>query len=240
MSIELHLKTFEGPFDLLLHLIDKNQLNIYDIPIAEITRQYLEYLAAMEELDLEVASSFLVMAATLLSIKAKMLLPKDEQQDECLLEEDAREELICDLLEYLRVKEAAALLADYAAAEADYLKRPNEEELYLELFTTANPLEGKTLADLTDAFARIVKKLEDKPQLLEVAKSRVTVKDKLAELRFLLRKSRNGLLFDDLFVNINSKIEMVVVFLALLELIRSHEARARQEHSFGEIYIFAA
>jgi len=240
MSIELHLQTFEGPFDLLLHLIDKNQVDIYDIPIAEITRQYLDYLAAMEELDLEIASSFLVMAATLLSIKAKMLLPKDEQTEAELEDEDVREELVQDLLEYLRVKEAAALLADYAAVEAGYLKRPNEDELYVELFSAANPLEGKTLADLTSAFARIVKKLEGKPEVLEVAKSRVTVKDKSAELRFLLRKSRNGLLFDDLFMNIQSKIEMVVVFLALLELIRSHEVRACQESNFGEIYIFAA
>lgn len=240
MSIELHLQTFEGPFDLLLHLIDKNQVDIYDIPIAEITRQYLEYLAAMEELDLEIASSFLVMAATLLSIKAKMLLPQDEQAEDAPEEADAREELVLDLLDYLRIQEAAALLSNYAAAEADYYKRPNAENLYLELFSAANPLDGKTLADLTDAFACILKKLEDKPQLFEVAKSRVTVKEKLTELRFLLRKSKNGLLFDDLFINIQSKIEMVVVFLALLELIRSHEARARQESSFGKIYIFTA
>ena len=132
MAYEIHLAAFDGPFDLLLHLIQKNEIDIYDIPIAEITAQYLEYLAQMEALDLEIASEFLVMAATLLAIKARLLLPKPppELLDDADEAYDPRQELVRDLLEYKRIKEAAGLLADYYERQQLKMARPNDISLY--------------------------------------------------------------------------------------------------------------
>lgn len=238
MSYELHLAAFDGPFDLLLYLIKKSEIDIYDIPIAEITDQYLAYLNAMEEFDLEVASSFLIMAANLLSIKARMLLPKPISDEEENLIEDARNELVSDLLEYMAYKEAAGMLEKFSQEESLYLSRPNEEELYLNLFSPVNPLEGKTIVDLTEAFRKVLKEAEDRGQVITIAKEEITVRDKLAYISKLIKDNPQGISFALVFTSCHSKIEIVITFLALLELIRQATIRAAQADAYEEIYIY--
>ncbi len=238
MSYEIHLDVFQGPFDLLLHLIEKNQVDIYDIPIAEITRQYLDYLRAMESLDLEIASSFLVMAAQLLAIKARLLLPKPSLLAVEEEEEDAREELVRDLLEYKRYKEAAACLEQLAQEQSRFLARPNEAALYLPLFAAPHPLAGKTLADLTAAFQAVLARWEEQEPVLAIAQEEVTVRDKREEIYQALCASPTGCSFSRVFASCRRRTEMVVTFLALLELIRQKILHASQNQAFGEIYLY--
>ncbi|MCL1817093.1 MAG: segregation/condensation protein A [Clostridiales bacterium] len=237
MNYEIHLDAFDGPFDLLLHLIKENQVDIYDIPIASITAQYLAYLEAMEAMDLEITSNFLVMAATLLAIKAKMLLPKSVLEDDDLPEEDARAELVHDLLEYMRFKEAAADMENIYKAETRHYNRPNEEELYLNLFSAENPLDGKTLADLTAAFQAVLAKVAGREEVMNISRDDITVKDKLNEIFGILKENPQGIEFSAVFINCRSKLEMVISFLALLELVRQKVIRISQRHQFGEIYL---
>lgn len=236
--LNISLPVFEGPFDLLLHLIRENQVDIYDIPIAMITAQYMEYLSAMEALDLEIASSFLVMAATLLAIKARMLLPPAEDTAEEGEEEDMREALVHDLLEYMRFKEAAQGLQTLREDARLHYSRPNVEELYLNLFSAENPLSGKTLDDLSLAFAQVLKKLEGREDMLDIPREQVTVRDKLRDILAALREKPRGLPFSAIFAACRSKMECVVAFLALLELMRQLRVRVGQSSLFDEIYVY--
>ncbi len=233
----IHLENFDGPFDLLLHLIQKNQVDIYDIPIAEITKQYLDYLHAMEALDLEIASSFLVMAANLLAIKARMLLPKPPDVEE--EEVDARQELVQDLLEYKRFKEAAQALDAFSREQAQYVARPNEEGLFLHLFAAENPLEGKTLADLQNAFQAILSRVEAQGRVMEISGKDITLPEKMEELYQLLRRRPHGLPFSSIFSQAESRLEMIIIFLALLELMKMKVVRISQDASYDEIYLHA-
>jgi len=223
---------------LLLHLIRQNEIDIYDIPIARITDQYLDYLQQMEEMDLEIASSFLVMAATLLSIKARMLLPRpavEEAEDEA---EDAREGLVRDLLEYMVFKDAAQAMNRLYEEQKAYIPRDNEPELYANLFSAENPLEGKTLADLEKAFARVLKKAKDRGQLLlEIEREQVTLRDRLEHLYQLLCRHPKGILFEDAFEDCCSKMQFIVSFLALLELAHQGVLKVTQNEAYGEIYL---
>jgi len=234
---QIKLPVFEGPFDLLLHLIRENQVDIYDIPIAQITDQYLQYLQTMRELDLDVASSFLVMAATLLSIKAKMLLPTPPNEEEEV--EDAREELVHDLLEYLRFKDAAAEMTTLLAANHRQIARPNVQELYMELFSEENPLNGKTLSDLQGAFQKVLARAVEQDPVLSLERSQVTLQDRLQHLYRMLCEQQSGITFTAAFADCTQKIEMVLTFLALLELIRQHVVRIHQGSVYGEIYLYA-
>jgi segregation and condensation protein A len=234
----IQLTIFEGPFDLLLHLIRINEVDIYDIPIAEITAQYMEYLQAMEALDLEIASSFLVMASTLLVIKAKMLLPPTEAGEEEGEPEDARAELVQDLLEYIHFKEAAGQLQGLREVASLQYSRPNAEELYLSLFAPENPLSGKTLRDLSIAFAQVLTKLQDKRDVLDVGREQVTIQDKTRDIIAALKRQPRGLPFSEIFTACRSKVECVAAFLALLELIRLLKVRISQNDIYGEIYLY--
>jgi segregation and condensation protein A len=235
---QIHLPIFEGPFDLLLHLIRENEVDIYDIPIAEITAQYIHYLQAMEALDMEIASSFLVMAATLLAIKAKMLLPPAEAGEEEGAPEDARAELVQDLLEYLHFKEAAGQLQSLRGLSALQHSRPNAEELYLSLFAPENPLSGKTLRDLSLAFAAVLARLPQGRGLLDIGCEQVTVQDKTRDILVALKRRPRGLPFSELFSACRSRAECVTAFLALLELIRLLKVRISQSGIYGEIYLY--
>lgn len=234
---QIHLPVFEGPFDLLLHLIREEQVDIYDIPIARITDQYLEYLARMEELDLDIASEFLVMAATLLSIKARMLLPRPiaEEGEEI---EDERAELVHDLLEYMRFKEAAERMSQLHEASSRMIRRPNEQELYLNLFSEENPLSGKTLVDLQAAFNKVLEKAAKRETVISIQRDQVTLRDQLERLFQLIGSSSRGLRFSQAFDEAASRVELVVTFLALLELIRQRVIRVSQDGPFGEIYMY--
>ena len=218
--------------DLLLHLIKQNQLDIYDIPIALITEQYLEYIRIMKALDLTIAGEFLVMAATLMYIKSRMLLPApiEEEEEEG---EDPRAELIQRLVEYKRFKEAAVRLSQQALLGVDVFIRPAQE---------IEAEEGEIEADLfhlIDALRELLKRQEVE-DFHEVTLERVTLRDKMTELYERLQGAREAVPFSALFTPLASRVELIVTFLALLELIRLGMLRAYQRDVFGPLWVTRA
>lgn len=233
MTYKVKLEIFEGPLDLLLYLIKKEELNIRDIPIAKITGQYLQYLDLMRMLDLNIAGEFLVMAATLMHIKSKLLLPPEETPAE-EEEEDPRAELVRKLLEYKRFKEAAGRLQDMETRQKEIFSRPSSKELIDDsaeddLYFEAN------IFDLLTAFSKVLKEVP-KQAFYEVVKDEVTVSEKIHEIFHLLVK-RSVIYFLELFNKAKSRLEIVATFLALLELIRMKEVLVRQDKVFGDIKI---
>ncbi|MCX8026234.1 MAG: segregation/condensation protein A [Thermodesulfovibrionales bacterium] len=229
MSINVALPLFEGPLDLLLHLIRQNKIDIYDIPIALITKQYLEYLDLMKELDLEVASEFLIMAANLIYIKSRMLLPKPEISDE--EEEDPRKELVEQLVEYSKFKEISQFLKErYDIWSKAYPRKTSQEEEFL--------IQELNVFDLLTAFKKIVEKPEPK---IYIIKESIKVEEKIEKILEILRK-RKTIVFDELFQSSPidrkiSKMEIIVTFLALLELLRLKLIKAYQNSLFNKIFI---
>lgn len=228
-------ESFEGPFDLLLHLIKKNEVDIYNIPIAAITRQYLEYLDVMKELNLDIAGDFLVMASTLIQIKSRMLLPLpfDEESGEEDVE-DPRAELVRRLLEYRKYKEASIALCkeellnrdvfirDFAAPELEELK-PEREQLEVELFS------------LIEAFRRILATVPAET-FHEVGAEGLSIADRINELLLLLQGT-DGACFEDLFIGSATREQVIVTFLAILELCRLKMLKLTQSQSFGVILV---
>lgn len=231
------LPVFEGPLDLLLHLIEDQQLDIYDIPIASVTEQYLAYLAAMEELDLDIASEFLVMAATLLEIKARMLVPSPATGAEGGPEEegdDPRTELVQRLLQYREFKEAAEVLRQREAYHALRFPRPGEEYLPT---GQKGLLDGITLGDLIGAFREVLREAAD-VSVREIPRDQVTVRERMRELIWSLGRAGGSLPFRDLFGPRTHRLEVVVTFLAILELLRLGRLGVRQLSPLGEIRVF--
>lgn len=242
MSIEVKLLAFEGPLELLLHLIEKNKLNIYDIPIVEITQQYLYYLDQMEETDLDTMSEFLVMAATLINIKAKMLLPKQEKEEE---EEDPREELVRRLLEYKVYKYAASELKDKQIDAKKILFKgatiPNEVLAYQEVIDPAKLLEDITLQKLNQIFLDVMKRQVDKIDPIRskfgrIEKEEISVEDKMIGIRAQI-KGLKRIRFYTLLEIQASKTQLVVTFLAVLELMKMGLVRVLQDNIFDDIII---
>lgn len=232
---KVRLEVFEGPLDLLLYLIKKEEVDIYDIPIERITNQYMEYLSLMQLLNLEVAGEFLVMAATLMYIKSRMLLPADQQATDPQTEEgeDPRWELIRQLIEYKKFKEAAAQLARREEEQSLIYPRQPASDLALETEREI-PLAEVSIFDLINAFQQVLKKAAEREDFREIIEERYTVSDKIEEILFLMRE-RTELLFDDLFTHAKSRAEVVVTFLAMLELIRLRRLRVEQPQPFGPI-----
>jgi segregation and condensation protein A len=227
--INIKIPVFEGPFDLLLHLIRENKIDIYDIPISLITSQYLQYIEIMKELNLEIAGEFLVMAATLIQIKSKMLLPPAEEapSEE---QEDPRQELVRKLLEYQKFKEAAV---DFRKREEEWTtvfrKEPLSDEDDGELY-----LFDLGLFDLIEAFRKILDTAP--PDVVSITKETLTVKDKMSIIMEIL-EGQEAVRFEDLFRDGITKVQLIVTFVALLELIRLGLARAYQEKEFGNIWV---
>ena len=213
MTFTTKLELFEGPLDLLLHLIKINEVEISDIPIATITDQYLEYLNLMRSLDINVAGDFLVMASTLMHIKSKMLLPK--QEDGLVEIEDPREEIVRSLTEYMQLKDAANELVSRDILYRDVFKRGIEIKKGEEDIATTNV----TLYDLMDAFKKVIRKKHPGIVLRFSAES-WSIKKKMIEIIRILKEKKN-LLLGDLFSTMESVSEMIATFLALLELIRT-------------------
>lgn len=234
MSTNVQLEIFEGPLDLLLHLIKKNEVSITDIPIATITEQYLATMELMQSLNLDMAGEFLVMAATLIHIKSRMLLPAgDEEPDE---DEgvDPRAELIKRLLEYQRYKDAAAELEQREVLTRDVFVRasaPVEE---------AGPREFREVSvfELLGALKRVIDRLP-KDTVHEVTLEKITVREKMALLLDTLRNT-SRVLFESLFAGVKTRIEIIVTFLAMLELVKVRAIRIFQEQPGDEIVIEAA
>lgn len=242
-SLHLKLPVFEGPLDLLLHLIKENKIDIYDIPIVLITRQYIEYLELMKELNLEIAGEFLVMAATLIHIKSRMLLPLDEKQTEEQIE-DPRAELVRRLLEYQAFKDAALSLKEKENVWRNIFHRtpPVEGEFDIEyepLLFAGGSLREVSLFDLISAFKNILSKAP--PETIEITKETLTVADRINFIMERLEKE-DGIKFEELFVGGKvtqsyTKIALIITFIALLEVIRLGLVRVYQEKAFGPIWI---
>jgi segregation and condensation protein A len=231
---KIKLDAFEGPLDLLLYLIKKNEIDIYDIPIAEITRQYLEYLELMRVLDLEIAGDFLVMSATLIYIKSKMLLPQDELEEE-VLDEDPREELAKKLAEYKKFKEAAQILREKEKGTSKiYYRRRIPPDIELEFEDDFKGFEA-SIFDLISAFDKVLKNIPKK-EFLEIIEEEYTVDEKIDFITVLLEE-KGILYFDQIWDRIRNKLEAIVTFLALLELIKIRCIIVRQIGLFGEIKI---
>ena len=234
-GFQVRLQQFEGPLDLLLHLIREQELDIYDIPIARVTDQYLLYLQRMEQLDLDVAGEFLVMAATLIELKSRLLLPRPPAP---AAEEgpDPRAELVQRLLEYEKYREVASLLRDQEETCRLLYSRTVEvdpEEL------PPVPSGAVTTADLLAALKRVLERASaEKAPAAVIPRRRITLRLKMGEILRRLRESGGRLLFHDLFSPERTRTEVVMAFLALLELLRQRRVDAAQERCLGEIVIF--
>ena len=231
MTFTTKLEVFEGPLDLLLHLIKINEVEISDIPIATITDQYLEYLDLMRALDINVAGDFLVMASTLMHIKSKMLLPK--QEDDLAEIEDPREEIVRSLEEYMQLKGAANELASRDILYRDVFKRGIEIKRDREDITTTKV----TLYDLMDAFKKVIRK-KHPGIVLRFSTESWSVKKKMIEIIRILKEKEN-LLLGDLFSTMESVSEMIATFLALLELVRTGFLNVFQEKESRDIMLEA-
>jgi len=233
----IKIPLFEGPFDLLLHLIRENKIDIYDIPIALITGQYLQYIEIMKELNLEIAGEFLVMAATLIHIKSRMLLPPDEEAPSEELE-DPRLELVQRLLEYQTFKEAAFSLRK---REEEWMKVFRKEPISGEAEEGELYLFDINLFDLLEAFKKILDKAP--PDIVAITKETLTVKDRMSVIMEIL-EGQETVRFEEIFkVGIDSqregitRIQLIITFIALLELIKLGLAKAYQEREFGNIWV---
>lgn len=234
MSYKVKLEVFEGPLDLLLYLIKKEELDIYDIPVAKITDQYLEYLELMQLLDLNIAGEFLVMAATLMHIKSKMLLPPDLLEGEEKEEADPRAELVRRLIEYKKFKEAAAELSHMESTQKHFFARVGVGGA-ADAPETKDDFFEASLFDLISAFTKVLKDIP-RDTFHKVVKDEFTVSEKLHDIMHLL-VDKKLIFFTDLFRAAKNKFEVVTIFLALLELIKMREVSVRQAASFGEIEI---
>ncbi len=233
MSYKIKLPVFEGPFDLLLFLIRKNEVDVYDIPIAEITRQYLEYIELMQMLDLDIAGEFIEMVATLMLIKVRMLLPHPETGDD---EEplDPRAELVAQLLEYKQFKEASFSLGEMEARQRRYFPREIPGTLLENLNQDdESELEDVSLFDLLVAFKEA---LDNMPKVTvhQVKVIKVTLEDQIRYI-FDKFKKRPYLLFREISTGLSHKIEIIVSFMAILDLMRLHFIAAKQSEPFTEI-----
>ncbi|MFV0557051.1 MAG: segregation/condensation protein A [Enterococcus sp.] len=242
-EINIKLDIFEGPLDLLLHLIQKWEIDIYDIPIAKVTQQYMNYIHAMKKLELEVAGEYLVMAATLMAIKSQMLLPKPEiEVEEEFFEEDPREELVSQLLEYRKFKYAAEILSEKAQERSQYFsKDPMNVESYREK-PAQLAVDKFNKVDLYLAFHSMLNKKKQR-QVLEttIAGDENTIEEKMTEIQTKLThlpQRKSGYLLEEFFTTY-SKNEMVTVFMAILELMKNGKIKVEQESNCADILLYA-
>lgn len=239
LDYAIKLDVFEGPLDLLLHLIRKNEVDIYNIPIALITQQYLDYLNIIKSLNLDLAGEYLVMASTLIHIKSRLLLPVPEEPSEEETEEDPRAELVRQLLEYQAFKEAAAELERRPILERDVFKRsaPLQEDDHAPELNEDELIEV-SIFELIDAFHRLVVRIDQK-ELLEIDLEKMSLTDIINDVMDRLMRERN-LTFEELLGERKDRRRVIYVFLALLELVKMKMVKAYQTSAFGVIRIFPA
>ena len=235
-SYAIQLENFEGPLDLLLHLIKKNEMDVYDIPMAEITAQYLTILDAMKTLNLDVAGEFLLMAATLLHIKSKLLLPKIVEEELEEEEEDPRAELVRRLLEYQKYKDVSLTLDSQPQLGRDLFARVAPEPEVLEEAEAGFVAVG--LFDLLEALQEVLKESPEQ-QVHEINMEQLTVTDRINSILSSLQ-GRESVAFADLFTDGIRRNEVIVTFLALLELVKLRMVRFMQNTHHGSIWLFPA
>jgi segregation and condensation protein A len=232
MAYKVQLEKFEGPLDLLLYLIRKNEIDICDIPIAPITDQYMQYIELMKTLDLDGIGDFLVMAATLLAIKSRMLLPPDPSAEAPV--EDPRTELVRRLEEYQKIKEAAELLRQKAEGRQDLFARRIDQEALAGLREDAKEVYFE--ANLFDLITALTKAMAEKPEKVsyEVRREEWTVEEKVHSILHLLI-DRQQVFLKELFESAHNKIEIIVTFMAVLELCKMKEVVVAQKRLFADI-----
>ena len=230
----IRLPAFEGPLDLLLYLIRRNEVDIYDIPIEKVTKQYIEILGSMEKLDLEIAGEFFVMAATLMYIKSRMLLPKKDQganedvEDEDI---DPRWELVQQLLEYKKFKEASSEIEKLILSTNDLIPRIGPKEA---LEAVERPLKPVDRIDLWNTFNQVLRRLAERITEGEISAEQVTVADRMEHV-LLQVQHRKSFLFSELFESTTTLTTIVATFLAVLELTRLGKIRIQQDQAFSDI-----
>jgi len=245
MSYQINLEVFEGPFDLLFHLIEKNEVDIYDIPINEITKQYIDYLNNMQAIDMDLASEFIVMAATLLEIKSKMLLPSNEFDDinSEMFDSDPRKELVSRLIEYRKYREASEFFASLERNHSRKAYREGEDLLsYFEKPTLDEINDGLEADLLLEAMKRILANLNKEDQKRKtyfnaLKRDMFSVDDKIKSIQGMLLE-RKKCLFMDTFSETPLREEVIVSFLAILELLKQKFIGIEQEKQYSDIVIF--
>lgn len=242
MDLKVKLQVFEGPLDLLLHLLEKNKVNIYDIPIVEITNQYMDYISEMKRQDLNIVSEFLVMAATLLDIKSRMLLPKEEKEE---IQEDPRAELVQKLLEYKMYKCMSYELKDRQVDAQKVMFKaptiPEEVRKYEEPVNLEELLSNVTLKKLNAIFKSIMRKREDKIDPIrskfgKIEKEEVSLEERMEYLEQYAIAHRN-FSFRGILEAQSTKMEIIVTFLSILELMKTGKILISQENIFDDILI---
>jgi segregation and condensation protein A len=233
VPFNFHLEQYDGPLDLLLDLIRKQQVNIYDIPIASITQQYLQYMQRALELDIELSAEFVYMAATLIHIKSRMLLPKDPELDKISPEEDPRKELVDRLLEHERFKNAAEMMQQKRMVEEAVWSNPQISQFLLE---DEDPGLAVTLFDLVKTFQTLLDRAKNRP-IYEIGKEDVSVPDMIKYLEKVFRDTRksDSISVAELFDRQRSRRAMICMFLAILELVRRQALALTQKDAFGDI-----
>jgi segregation and condensation protein A len=230
--LNFHLEQYEGPLDLLLDLIRKQQINIYDIPLAQITAQYLDYMQRAASLDIELSSEFVFMAATLIHIKSKMLLPRDPELEKIAPEEDPRKELVERLIEHERFKNAAEMLQQKRVVEEAVWSNPQISQFVVE---HELPELAVTIFDLVKTFQAVLERAKNRP-LYEVGQEDVSVPDMIRFLRTRLSRSRQkSISAMYLFEQQRSRRAMICLFLAILELVKRQAILLAQGEAFGDI-----
>lgn len=231
--LNFHLEQYEGPLDLLLDLIRKQQINIYDIPISKITAQYLDYMQRAAELDIELSSEFVFMAATLIHIKSKLLLPRDPELEKISPEEDPRKELVERLIEHERFKNAAEMLQQKRVIEEAIWSNPQMEQFLSE---EEGPGLAVTVFDLVKTFQGVLERAKSRP-VYEIGKEDVGVPDMIRFLKYQLTHMRRAqaLSATELFEKQRSRRAMICLFLAILELVRWRSVELTQGETFGDI-----
>ncbi|AQY50760.1 segregation and condensation protein A [Listeria weihenstephanensis FSL R9-0317] len=240
-GINFKVEAFEGPLDLLLQLIQQLEIDIYDIPMADITDQYLEYIHLMKEMELDVASEYLVMAATLLAIKSKMLLPKQELEldfedfDDSV---DPRDELVEKLMEYKRFKEAAKQLKEKESERNFYFgKAPMDLAEYDTSGKQANL--DVSLNDMLGAFHKMLRRKKfSQPLHTRITKQEISIDQRMSDVMTRISKAQGRVVFDELF-DAPTKDDLIVTFLAVLELMKRREISVEQSESFATLYVFS-
>lgn len=230
--LNFQLEQYEGPLDLLLDLIRKQQINIYDIPIARITAQYLEYMQRAAELDIELSSEFVFMAATLIHLKSRLLLPRDPELDKIAPEEDPREELVRQLIEHQRFKNAAEMLQAKRVVEEAIWSNPQ-----MELFVSEEEGPGlaATIFDLVKTFQTVLERAKNRPTF-EIGQEDVSVPDMVRFLRYRLLRLRAGAVSaTELFEAQKSQRAVICLFLAILEMVKRQAVELAQNEAFAEI-----
>ncbi|AEE91510.1 Segregation and condensation protein A [Tepidanaerobacter acetatoxydans Re1] len=240
MTLNIKIDAFEGPFDLLFHLIEKNQIDIYDIPIADLTEQYLSFIEEIRENKLDLASEFLVMAATLLSIKSKLLLPSNQNQEvqselAAMEDDDPRDDLVNKLLEYKKFKEISLALKAKEEEQKLILKKPPEDLSYV--WATDFSISKISLEDLKSSFISVMNKKKPEEKISKITKDSMPLSHKITEVYKTLKRLKSQVRFSKLFSYDASKTEIIMTFLAILELIKMNRILAAQEKQFGEIVL---